>query len=55
MMTITVHLPVDQSALAGQKGQAGLPIESVKRLCCDGQAVVITEDGNNLPISIGRK
>jgi hypothetical protein len=27
----------------------------VKRLCCDGQAVVITEDTNGEPLSIGRK
>jgi hypothetical protein len=50
---VTVH--VDQSALAGAEGRAGLPIESVKRLCCDGRAVVITEDGNGEPLSIGRK
>ena len=36
----TVH--VDQAALAGKEGRSGLPIESVKRLCCDGHAVVIT-------------
>jgi hypothetical protein len=40
---VTVH--VDQSALAGGGGRSALPIESVKRLCCDGHAVVVTEDG----------
>ena len=50
---VTVH--VDQSALAGGEGRAALPIESVKRLCCDGQAVVITEDGKGEPLNIGRK
>lgn len=50
---VTVH--VDQSALAGGEGRAGLPIESVKRLCCDSHAVVITEDEQGEPLSIGRK
>ena len=50
---VTVH--VDQSALAGRPGRAGLPIESVKRLCCDSQAVVITEDRHGEPLGIGRK
>lgn len=50
---VTVH--VDQSALAGSDGRAGLPVESVKRLCCDSHAVVITEDEHGEPLSIGRK
>jgi hypothetical protein len=50
---VTVH--VDQTALAGGQGRSAMPIESVKRLCCDGQAVVITEDDKGEPLSIGRK
>jgi len=50
---ITVH--VEQSALCGAEGRAGLPIESVKRLCCDSHALVITEDSSCEPLSIGRK
>ncbi|MEL7184941.1 MAG: DUF222 domain-containing protein [Pseudomonadota bacterium] len=50
---VTVH--VEQSALAGNQGRSALPIESVRRLCCDGQAVVITEDKHGEPLSIGRK
>jgi len=50
---VTVH--VDQSALAGGDGRSGLPIESVKRLCCDSRAVVITEGDDGEPLSIGRK
>ena len=50
---VTIH--VDQSALAGDGGRAALPVESVKRLCCDGNAVVITEDHEGQPLSIGRK
>ena len=50
---VTIH--VDQSALAGKEGRAALPIEAVKRLCCDGKAVVLTEDENGEPLNIGRK
>ena len=50
---VTVH--VQQSALAGNDGRSALPIESVKRLCCDSHAVVITENDNGEPLSIGRK
>jgi len=50
---VTIH--VDQSALANGNGRSSLPIESVKRLCCDGNAVVIVEDEQGEPLSIGRK
>jgi hypothetical protein len=50
---VTIH--VDQSALAGNEGRSALPIESVKRICCDGHAVVLTEDENGEPLNIGRK
>jgi len=50
---VTVH--VDQSALAGGEGRSAMPIESLKRLCCDSHAVVITEDDKGEPLSIGRK
>ncbi len=50
---VTVH--VDQSALAGGEGRSALPIESMKRLCCDSHAVMITEDDKGMPLSIGRK
>ena len=43
------------AALANGNGRASLPIESVKRLCCDGHAVVIGEDENGEPLNIGRK
>lgn len=32
-----VNIHVDQSALAGEVGRSSVPIETVKRLCCDGQ------------------
>ena len=50
---VTIH--VDQSALAGNGGRAAVPLESVKRLCCDGHAVVVTETEDGEPLSIGRK
>ena len=50
---VTIH--VDQSALASGNGRSSLPIDSVKRLCCDGHAVVIGEDEKGEPLSVGRK
>ena len=50
---VTIH--VDQSALATGEGRSSLPIESVKRLCCDGHAVVIGEGEHGEPLNIGRK
>ena len=50
---VTIH--VDQSALAGDVGRSSVPIETVKRLCCDGQTVVLTETKDGEPLSIGRK
>ncbi len=50
---VMVH--VDHSALANGQGRAGLPIESVKRLCCDGEMIAVIEDEHGEPLSIGRK
>ena len=50
---VTIH--VDQSALAGNGGRAALPIESVRKLCCDSHAVVLTENDQGEPLNIGRK
>jgi hypothetical protein len=50
---VTVH--VDQSALADGNGRSSLPIESVKRICCDGHTVIIGEDEKGEPLNIGRK
>ena len=50
-----VMIHVDQSALANGNGRSNLPIESVKRLCCDGHAVILGEDENGEPLNIGRK
>ena len=50
---VTVH--VDRTALAESHGRSGLPIESVRRLCCDGETVVIVEDEDGEPLNVGRK
>jgi len=50
---VTIH--VDQSALQGKEGRSALPIETVKRLCCDSHVVVLTENEKGEPLSIGRK
>jgi len=50
---VTIH--VDASALAGAEGRAAVPLESVKRHCCDGHAVVITETSEGEPLGIGRR
>ncbi len=50
---VTVH--VDRSALSEGHGRSGLPIESVRRLCCDGETVVIVEDEDGEPLNVGRK
>jgi hypothetical protein len=50
---VTVH--VDHSALSEGRGRSGLPIESVKRLSCDAETVVIVEDGDGNPLNVGRK
>jgi hypothetical protein len=50
---VTIH--VDQSALSGKEGRSALPIESVKRICCDSHAVALAENERGEPLSVGRK
>jgi hypothetical protein len=50
---VIVH--VDQSALEGHGGRSDLPIETVKRLTCDGGLVTIVEDEDGQPLEVGRK
>ena len=50
---VVVH--VDQATLTESKGRAGSPIESVRRLACDSERVVLVEDEEGEPLSIGRK
>ena len=50
---VLVH--VEESALRGSAGRSGLPIETVRRLACDSDLVVVVEDQNGEPLSVGRK
>lgn len=50
-----VMIHVEQSALAHGKGRAGLPIESVKRLGCDGSIILVVEDRQGNPLNVGRQ
>ncbi|MEE9333761.1 MAG: DUF222 domain-containing protein [Granulosicoccaceae bacterium] len=57
---VVVH--VDETALvagkasqANQVGSSQLPIDTVRRLCCDGSIVPIIENAKGEPLSVGRK
>jgi hypothetical protein len=50
-----VVLHVDEHALRGGIGRSDLPIETVKRLCCDGSVITIVEDDRGTPLDVGRK
>jgi hypothetical protein len=58
---IMVH--VDERALRSEPNasrdastsKSDLPIETVRRLCCDGAIVPVTEDEDGNPLSVGRK
>ena len=50
---MTIH--VDQSALTHGKGRSSIPIETAKRLCCDGHAVTLLEANNGQPLAVSKK
>ncbi len=50
---VVVH--VDEAALRGGAGRADLPVDTVKRLSCDGSLVTVTEDEDGTPLDVGRK
>jgi hypothetical protein len=51
---VTVH--VDESALRGSAGgRSGLPIETVRRIACDSDLIVLVRDGHGHPLNVGRK
>ncbi len=50
---VVVH--VDESALRGGIGRADLPVDTVKRLACDGSVVTVTEAEDGTPLDVGRK
>lgn len=50
---VVIH--VDEAALRGAAGRSDLPIETVKRLACDGGLVPVIENAAGEPLNIGRK
>jgi hypothetical protein len=50
---VVVH--VEDSALRGSAGRSDLPIETVRRLTCDGGVITVVEDENGTPLDVGRK
>jgi hypothetical protein len=50
-----VVLHVEDSALRGGRGRSDLPIDTVKRLTCDGSVVTVIEDAHGSPLDVGRK
>ncbi|MCH8265127.1 MAG: DUF222 domain-containing protein, partial [Proteobacteria bacterium] len=50
---VIVH--VDESALKNAGGESDLPIESVRRLTCDGTVVSVIQDESGEPLDVGRK
>jgi hypothetical protein len=50
---VVVH--VDDKSLRGGVGRSDLPIDTVKRLACDGSVLTIVEDADGTPLDVGRK
>ena len=50
---VVVH--VDEKSLRGGIGLADLPVDTVKRLSCDGSVVTVTETETGAPLDVGRK
>ncbi len=50
---VLVH--VDASALAGGQGRSDLPVESVRRLTCDGSVVTLEVGEDGEPLNVGRR
>jgi hypothetical protein len=50
---VVIH--VDRKALTGSEGRSDLPVESVKRLSCDGSVVSMVNGANGGPLDVGRK
>jgi hypothetical protein len=50
---LVVH--ADAKSLGGGTGRADLPIETVKRLCCDGSVVTVLDGEDGTPLDVGRK
>jgi|GEM_PF-371518 len=53
--TYCVMVHVDGTALQGGEGRSDLPVESVKRLTCDGSVVSMMDAADGEPLNVGRK
>lgn len=50
---VVVH--IDESALRGGEGRSDLPVETVRRLSCDGSLVAMIDSAEGEPLNVGRK
>jgi len=50
---VIVH--VDEKSLRGGAGRSDLPLETVRRLSCDGSLIALVEDEAGRPLALGRK
>ena len=50
-----VVLHADASALHGGIGRSDVPIDTIKRLTCDGSLITVVEDEEGAPLDVGRK
>jgi hypothetical protein len=50
---VVVH--VDDAALREQAGRSDLPLDTLRRLTCDGSVVTVVEDALGNPLDVGRK
>jgi hypothetical protein len=50
-----VVMHVDEQSLRGGAGRSDLPIDTIKRLTCDGGLLTIVEDADGTPLDVGRK
>ena len=53
--THLVMVHVDENALSGDGGHSDLPVPVVRRMLCDGALVGLVEDGDGVPLSVGRR
>jgi Domain of unknown function (DUF222) len=49
---VVVH--VDETALRGKAGRSDLPVETIRRLTCDGSVITVVEDERGNPLDVGR-
>lgn len=54
-MSFHIELPTELGQLVHSDGRSGLPVQTVKRLCCDGHTIAIVEDEQGNPLNVSRK